>query len=124
MPPWAGSHLAQQLQAADETLQRKAERCAARQVEWADGPLVQAMKAGEALLIDELNLAEDAVLERLNRCLAAFGSLSAICMTCCSVKPADGAVLERLHRWQAVTCYLVASSLTCCSPGWSLDGRN
>ena len=63
----AGGALRGQLQAADEALQCKAERCAARQVEWADGPLVQAMKAGEALLIDELNLAEDAVLERLNR---------------------------------------------------------
>ena len=67
----AGAALRQQLQAADDALQRKAERCAARQVEWADGPLVLAMKAGEALLIDELNLAEDAVLERLNRCQPA-----------------------------------------------------
>ena len=58
---------AQQLQEAAQALQRKAERSAARQVEWADGPLVQAMKAGDALLIDEINLAEDAVLERLNR---------------------------------------------------------
>ena len=36
--------------------------------EWVDGPLVAAMRNGEILLIDELNLAEDAVLERLNRC--------------------------------------------------------
>ena len=35
--------------------------------EWADGPLVEAMVNGDMLLIDELNLAEDAVLERLNR---------------------------------------------------------
>jgi midasin len=35
--------------------------------EWVDGPLVRAMKNGDVLLIDELNLAEDAVLERLNR---------------------------------------------------------
>lgn len=35
--------------------------------EWADGPLVQAMKCGDMILVDELNLAEDAVLERLNR---------------------------------------------------------
>lgn len=34
---------------------------------WADGPLVQAMLQGDIILIDELNLAEDAVLERLNR---------------------------------------------------------
>lgn len=35
--------------------------------EWADGPLVTAMRQGDVILIDELNLAEDAVLERLNR---------------------------------------------------------
>lgn len=35
--------------------------------EWADGPLVQAMRQGDMLLIDEINLADDAVLERLNR---------------------------------------------------------
>jgi len=32
-----------------------------------DGPLINAMRNGDILLIDELNLAEDAVLERLNR---------------------------------------------------------
>lgn len=36
--------------------------------EWIDGPLIEAMKNGDILLLDELNLAEDAVLERLNRC--------------------------------------------------------
>jgi len=35
--------------------------------EWVDGPLVVAMRRGDIILIDELNLAEDAVLERLNR---------------------------------------------------------
>ena len=34
--------------------------------EWADGPLVKAMRAGEVLLLDEISLAEDAVIERLN----------------------------------------------------------
>lgn len=34
---------------------------------WVDGPLVEAMKQGDIILIDELNLAEDAVLERMNR---------------------------------------------------------
>lgn len=35
--------------------------------EWVDGPLVTAMRQGDMILIDELNLAEDAVLERMNR---------------------------------------------------------
>jgi len=37
--------------------------------EWVDGPLVTSMKKGKFLLIDELSLAEDAVLERLNSVL-------------------------------------------------------
>ena len=37
--------------------------------EWSDGPLVRAMKAGDLILLDEMSLAEDAVLERLNSVL-------------------------------------------------------
>ena len=36
---------------------------------WADGPLVRAMRQGDVILIDEINLADDAVLERLNSVL-------------------------------------------------------
>lgn len=35
--------------------------------EWQDGPLVTAMKEGDMFVLDEINLAEDAVIERLNR---------------------------------------------------------
>lgn len=34
---------------------------------WLDGPLVQAMKEGGVFLMDEISLADDSVLERLNR---------------------------------------------------------
>ncbi|KAI9594948.1 P-loop containing nucleoside triphosphate hydrolase protein [Syncephalis fuscata] len=34
--------------------------------EWHDGPLVQAMKQGDLFLLDEISLADDSVLERLN----------------------------------------------------------
>ncbi|KAN0063854.1 AAA ATPase midasin [Thecaphora frezii] len=37
--------------------------------EWHDGPLVQAMQAGNHLLLDEISLADDSVLERLNSVL-------------------------------------------------------
>ncbi len=37
--------------------------------EWADGPLVRAMKSGHFFLLDEISLAEDSVLERLNSVL-------------------------------------------------------
>lgn len=37
--------------------------------EWADGPLVQSMREGEVFLLDEISLAEDSVLERLNSVL-------------------------------------------------------
>ncbi|KAF2076411.1 hypothetical protein CYY_002268 [Polysphondylium violaceum] len=36
---------------------------------WVDGPLVESMKQGHYFLIDEISLAEDAVLERLNSVL-------------------------------------------------------
>ncbi|KRZ96239.1 Midasin [Trichinella sp. T8] len=36
---------------------------------WLDGPLVSSMNKGEYLLIDEISLAEDAVIERLNSVL-------------------------------------------------------
>lgn len=36
---------------------------------WQDGPLVQAMKEGDLLLVDEISLADDSVLERLNSVL-------------------------------------------------------
>ena len=39
--------------------------------QWVDGPLVTAMRQGDIILIDELNLAEDAVLERMNRSAAS-----------------------------------------------------
>jgi midasin len=36
---------------------------------WYDGPLVKSMREGDILLVDEISLAEDAVLERLNSVL-------------------------------------------------------
>ncbi|EMS12723.1 midasin, putative [Entamoeba histolytica HM-3:IMSS] len=36
---------------------------------WYDGPLIEAMKNGDMFLIDEINMAEDSVLERLNSVL-------------------------------------------------------
>ena len=32
--------------------------------EWQDGPLVDCLKTGEVILVDEISLADDAVLER------------------------------------------------------------
>lgn len=43
--------------------------------EWSDGPLVTAMKLGNLILLDEMSLAEDAVLERLNSVLEPSRSL-------------------------------------------------
>lgn len=36
---------------------------------WHDGPLVHAMRNGDMFLVDEISLAEDSVLERLNSVL-------------------------------------------------------
>lgn len=46
-----------------------------RLFEWQDGPLVRAMTAGEAFLIDEISLADDSVLERMNSVLEAERTL-------------------------------------------------
>ncbi|KAJ2862548.1 AAA ATPase midasin [Coemansia aciculifera] len=54
----------EQLEAASEMLARSQDLFA-----WHDGPLVQAMKQGDVFLMDELNLADDSVLERLNSVL-------------------------------------------------------
>ncbi|KAJ4957407.1 hypothetical protein NE237_024518 [Protea cynaroides] len=43
---------------------------------WQDGPLVQAMKDGNMLLVDEISLADDSVLERLNSVLESGRKLS------------------------------------------------
>ncbi|KZT19503.1 P-loop containing nucleoside triphosphate hydrolase protein [Neolentinus lepideus HHB14362 ss-1] len=37
--------------------------------EWCDGPLIHAMKKGDVTLLDEISLADDSVLERLNSVL-------------------------------------------------------
>jgi midasin len=43
--------------------------------EWADGSLVHAMKEGQFFLLDEISLADDSVLERLNSVLEAERTL-------------------------------------------------
>ena len=43
--------------------------------EWSDGPLIESMRSGCMLLLDEMSLAEDAVLERLNSVLEPGRSL-------------------------------------------------
>ncbi|TID14681.1 hypothetical protein E6O75_ATG08827 [Venturia nashicola] len=43
--------------------------------EWSDGALVSAMKSGQLFLLDEISLAEDSVLERLNSVLESGRSL-------------------------------------------------
>lgn len=43
--------------------------------EWVDGPLIQAMKLGDFFLLDEISLADDSVLERLNSVLEPERSL-------------------------------------------------
>ena len=48
---------------------RKAYRQATTLFEWHDGPLVQSMKEGHLFLLDEISLADDSVLERLNSVL-------------------------------------------------------
>lgn len=48
---------------------------AAALFEWSDGSLVQAMKTGQYFLLDEISLADDSVLERLNSVLESHRTL-------------------------------------------------
>lgn len=43
--------------------------------EWVDGPLVYAMKTGQCFLMDEINMSDDAVVERLNAVLETSRTL-------------------------------------------------
>lgn len=45
------------------------------QFSWRDGPLLQALKKGCWILLDELNLASQSVLEGLNACLDHRGEI-------------------------------------------------
>ncbi|KAI5016290.1 hypothetical protein ZWY2020_006141 [Hordeum vulgare] len=55
---------------------------------WQDGPLVQAMKSGDLFLIDEISLADDSVLERLNSVLEPERKLA--------LAEKGGSVLEKI----------------------------
>lgn len=70
--------------------------------EWVDGPLIVAMRHGDILLIDELNLAEDAVLERLNRYVYRVGCPVGRSLTFLSIVRPRAVCLRRLRRspWQ------------------------
>jgi midasin len=46
--------------------------------EWSDGPLIQAMKEGDMFLLDEISLADDSVLERLNSVLEPARQLTLV----------------------------------------------
>jgi midasin (ATPase involved in ribosome maturation) len=47
----------------------------ARLFEWVDGPLVEAMHKGDLFLADEISLADDSVLERLNSLLGMYSHM-------------------------------------------------
>ncbi|KAI8600925.1 P-loop containing nucleoside triphosphate hydrolase protein [Dissophora ornata] len=53
----------------NQGLLRRMYRQATTLFEWHDGPLVQSMKEGHLFLLDEISLADDSVLERLNSVL-------------------------------------------------------
>ncbi|CAH1229365.1 MDN1 [Branchiostoma lanceolatum] len=54
---------------------RSSEEDSQKLFEWVDGPLVQSMKEAAMFLIDEISLADDSVLERLNSVLEPGRSL-------------------------------------------------
>ncbi|KAL1966096.1 hypothetical protein VTN77DRAFT_4844 [Rasamsonia byssochlamydoides] len=68
----------EQVKASDPELLRRINTNMARShalFEWSDGSLVTAMKTGQYFLLDEVSLADDSVLERLNSVLEPHRSL-------------------------------------------------
>ena len=66
--PVFDSCLAEDIELIVQNIEKLCQRSKAL-FEWQDGPLVAAMRNGHLLLLDEMSLAEDAVLERLNSVL-------------------------------------------------------
>eukprot|EP00798_Chlamydomonas_sp_ICE-L_P024873 gene24873-10534_t len=69
--PAKAASLASHMEKLAEALHQAVESATAARAPfmWADGPLVTSMRTGDMILVDEINLAEDAVLERLNSVL-------------------------------------------------------
>lgn len=68
----------QQLETCDKAVMERVRANLVRSkalFEWSDGSLVTAMKSGQFFLLDELSLADDSVLERLNSVLEPHRSL-------------------------------------------------
>ncbi|KAI0328990.1 midasin [Cubamyces sp. BRFM 1775] len=63
-----GDSIAEVQVAALRDLRARLQRLSAM-FEWCDGPLVEAMRGGDVFLLDEISLADDSVLERLNSVL-------------------------------------------------------
>ena len=70
---------------------------------WQDGPLVQAMKDGDLFLVDEISLADDSVLERLNSVLEPERKLV-------------GDLIRNLASFNASLIYLLL--VVCCFPSF------
>ncbi|KAB8257115.1 hypothetical protein BDV32DRAFT_160729 [Aspergillus pseudonomiae] len=69
---------ADQLQSCDSELVQRIQTNIARLnalFEWSDGSLITAMKTGQYFLLDEISLADDSVLERLNSVLEPHRSI-------------------------------------------------
>ena len=89
---------------------------------WVDGIIVQAMKRGEMVILDEINLARPAVLGRLNELLVARGKITLKEHEGEVIDPVDGFKViatmnpstdrgrgkmsaEQYDRWSPITCH-------------------
>ncbi|GJQ13145.1 hypothetical protein GpartN1_g4936.t1 [Galdieria partita] len=70
--------------------------------EWVDGPLVTAMKDGNYFLLDEVNMANDAVIERLNSVLEPERTLTEY--KSCSIEDSCSSNLEAHSKF----CFVAA----------------
>ena len=94
---------------------------------WVDGVVVQAMKRGELVVLDEINLARPAVIGRLNELLEARGKLTVKEHEGEVVAPVEGFRIvatmnpstdrgrgamsaEQYDRWNPVTCHAMTKT--------------
>ncbi|WAQ89034.1 hypothetical protein PtA15_10A457 [Puccinia triticina] len=79
--------------------------------DWSDGPLIQAMQEGDHVLLDEISLADDSVLERLNSLLEPERSIV--------LAERGGDTLEKMQ----ITAHLTFQIFATMNPGGDFGKR-
>ena len=92
--------------------------------EWVDGPLVEVMKKGGVFLVDEISLADDSVLERMNSVLEPSRSLTLVeGVSSQSGKQNSPANWEKTSSWCEVKAHEDFQFIATMNPGGDFGKR-